>query len=153
VSPQAGGASFTHSSSSRCVFVVDDIQLALCCCDHIQTCCCWACFLVAGRVLDFETRSDSPLLASVNDTSYTPTTPTSTLSTFDSNSRNWLRSRLQITFLSSDTIYPTSTLATMASITRQPFAELGDSRLQLLQSAKNRQNGNSLGITLVLVQV
>ncbi|OAL00075.1 hypothetical protein IQ06DRAFT_250669 [Phaeosphaeriaceae sp. SRC1lsM3a] len=31
----------------------------------------------------------------------------------------------------------------MASITRQPFAELGDSRLQLLQSAKNRQNAIS----------
>ncbi|KAH7413768.1 hypothetical protein DE146DRAFT_731372 [Phaeosphaeria sp. MPI-PUGE-AT-0046c] len=31
----------------------------------------------------------------------------------------------------------------MASVTRQPFAELGDSRLQLLQSAKNRQNAIS----------
>jgi hypothetical protein len=41
----------------------------------------------------------------------------------------------------------------MASITRQPFAELGDSRLQLLQSAKNRQNGNTLILTLVAVQV
>jgi hypothetical protein len=41
----------------------------------------------------------------------------------------------------------------MASITRQPFAELGDSRLQLLQSAKNRQNGNTLIFTAVAVQV
>lgn len=41
----------------------------------------------------------------------------------------------------------------MASITRQPFAELGDSRLQLLQSAKNRQNGNDNLLEMVLVQL
>ena len=29
----------------------------------------------------------------------------------------------------------------MATFTRQPFAEIGASRLQVLQSAKNRQNG------------
>ena len=35
----------------------------------------------------------------------------------------------------------------MASVTRQVFGEIGDSRLQTLQSAKNRQNGeNELGI-------
>jgi hypothetical protein len=46
------------------------------------------------------------------------------------------------TLHSSEPIFPTSTLFTMASVTRQPFGELGGSRLQLLQSAKNKQNGN-----------
>jgi hypothetical protein len=155
VSPHDGGESFIHSTSSFSVCVSLSSTNSLSCVVVIiyQTCCCWRRFLVAGRVLVFETRSDSPLFASNDDTSSTPTTSTSTLSIFDSSLRNWLRSRLRNAFYSSDPIYPTSTLATMASITRQPFAELGDSRLQLLQSAKNRQNGNALIFTLVIVQV
>ncbi|RAR04091.1 dephospho-CoA kinase [Stemphylium lycopersici] len=40
-------------------------------------------------------------------------------------------------------ISTSSTLSAMATFTRQPFAELGTSRLQVLQSAKNRQNAMS----------
>jgi hypothetical protein len=36
----------------------------------------------------------------------------------------------------------------MATFTRQPFAEIGTSRLQVLQSAKNRQNGKQTQLTL-----
>lgn len=40
-----------------------------------------------------------------------------------------------------------STVFTMATSTRQPFGEIGSSRLQVLQSAKNRQNGKALQFT------
>ncbi|KAL1799319.1 hypothetical protein ACET3X_003356 [Alternaria dauci] len=40
-----------------------------------------------------------------------------------------------------------STVFTMATSTRQPFGEIGSSRLQVLQSAKNRQNAISPNFT------
>jgi hypothetical protein len=74
VSPHDGGESFIHSTSSFSVCVSLSSTNSLSCVVVIiyQTCCCWRRFLVAGRVLVFETRSDSPLFASNDDTSSHP---------------------------------------------------------------------------------
>jgi hypothetical protein len=57
VSPHDGGESFIHSTSSFSVCVSLSSTNSLSCVVVIiyQTCCCWRRFLVAGRVLVFDT--------------------------------------------------------------------------------------------------